>query len=519
MSAGLLDAIFATSTVAAGVDFPARTVVISHADRRDNSGWRNLTASELQQMTGRAGRRGRDLVGFAVVAPSLHQDPQTVARLLAAKPDPLESQFRATYTTLLNLLDAYENFGQVRAIAEQSFAFRDTARSIAQLQQQRAALDTQIEQTLRATHCPVSAETARGYERLASARARLQDATPLTRAEVRHAWLDKVVAPGRVVGLGRSGKKYLFVTWRYGESVGGVRPDGHGASTAVDRIGTVFENTYQIREEFIEQAFDEVKSGVNPRLTEPRLRDERDNEDDSAEIINGLLDQFIPAHLSTEARAGCEQSLWSVMPLATDYQRASVGIENLRDEIWEPFARRARVLDHFGYLDLSAEKVTESGAWLADLRVDRPLLVGEAIRAGLFNDLDAQLATTLMAALAADPDREFGELELNDTVMTALTKFEEIAFNVSTEEWKRGIEPEPDMNLSASAAAWLWAGGTEWAELVRQTKAEEGDLVRMLSRTGESLLQIARLRETQPVAASIAAAAAEIVLREPVRQD
>jgi replicative superfamily II helicase len=59
MSGGLLNALFASSTVAAGVDFPARTVVISNADTRGNDGWRPLRASELQQMTGRAGRRGR----------------------------------------------------------------------------------------------------------------------------------------------------------------------------------------------------------------------------------------------------------------------------------------------------------------------------------------------------------------------------------------------------------------------------------------------------------------------------
>ncbi|MDQ3746743.1 MAG: DEAD/DEAH box helicase, partial [Acidobacteriota bacterium] len=54
MSAGLLDAIFATATVAAGVDFPARTVVLENIDVRTGHGWRPLTASELQQMTGRA---------------------------------------------------------------------------------------------------------------------------------------------------------------------------------------------------------------------------------------------------------------------------------------------------------------------------------------------------------------------------------------------------------------------------------------------------------------------------------
>src|SRR6266496_4555420 len=134
MSAGLLDAIFATATVAAGVDFPARTVVVTCADRRSASGWQTLTASELQQMTGRAGRRGKDRVGFIVAAPGLHQNPQRIVELLNAPPEDLESQFRATYTSLLNLLDAFGNFARVREIAEQSFAHRRLLPRIHELQ-------------------------------------------------------------------------------------------------------------------------------------------------------------------------------------------------------------------------------------------------------------------------------------------------------------------------------------------------------------------------------------------------
>src|SRR4030095_2994293 len=137
MSAGLLDAIFATATVAAGVDFPARSVVLTGADARTGSGWRTLSASELQQMTGRAGRRGRDNVGFVVAAPGLHQDPERIAQLLKAPPDPLVSQFRATYTTLLNLLDAYGSFAQVHEIAARSFAYRELAQQISQLERAR----------------------------------------------------------------------------------------------------------------------------------------------------------------------------------------------------------------------------------------------------------------------------------------------------------------------------------------------------------------------------------------------
>ena len=79
------------------------------------------------------------------------------------------------------------------------------------------------------------------------------------------------------------------------------------------------------------------------------------------------------------------------------------------------------------------------------------------------------------------------------------------------------MTPAEEINLSAAAAAENWAGGMNWEELVFRTKAEEGDLVRLLSRTGEALRQIAQLKESNPAAAEIARATAEIILRAPVR--
>src|ERR1041384_1403898 len=166
MSAGWLDAIFATATVAAGVDFPARTVVLTGADARTASGWRPLSASELQQMTGRAGRRGRDNVGFVIAAPGLHQDPLGIAKLLNAPPDPLVSQFRATYTTLLNLLDAYGSFASVREIAGRSFAYRDSARQISQLEHSRDESEHKIETAFREAGCDLPISVVLGLERL-----------------------------------------------------------------------------------------------------------------------------------------------------------------------------------------------------------------------------------------------------------------------------------------------------------------------------------------------------------------
>ncbi len=518
MTRGLLDAIFATATVAAGVDFPARTVVITNVDARTSGGWRLLSASELQQMTGRAGRRGRDRVGFIVAAPGLHQDPERISQLLESPPDPLQSQFRATYSTLLNLLDAYSSFAGVREIAERSFAYRETARRITRLEREREEGERRIREKLDEAGCNLPTSVALGLERLASARQRLLETLPQTRAEVVHRWLDEVVVPGRIVGVGRNGRRLLLVMRRRGGNLIGMREDGRGANLSLERVGRVYENIYPLTEDKIEAAFDEVRArGGELALSEPRLRDARAEEDDAVNIINDLIDRLAPGDFNAEEKSICAEALWAVIEDAETVERSDRRIEALRAEIWQPFERRARVLDRFGYLDFAAERVTERGAWLADLHVDRPLLVGEALENGLFAALDDVRAAALMAALAADAERDYGELPLDDAIVSTLARFEEVAYKVATEEWQQGLEPGPEINFSAAAAAARWAGGAEWAELVRETRAEEGDLVRMLSRTGESLLQVAGLKAAQPAAARTAARAAEVVLREPVR--
>jgi ATP-dependent RNA helicase HelY len=518
MSAGLLDAIFATATVAAGVDFPARSVVLTGADARTGSGWRTLSASELQQMTGRAGRRGRDNVGFVVAAPGLHQDPERIAQLLKAPPDPLISQFRATYTTLLNLLDAYGSFVQVNEIAERSFAYRELSQQINQLEKARSESEQTIVDRLKDSGCDLPVSVALGLERLVAARARLQEAKPQTRAELFHNWLNEVVKPGRVVGVGRSGKRLVMVFEKLDGSIRGFREDGRSASFPQERIGRVYSPLYRLREEDIEHAFDEIRlRGKELVLNEPRLRDAEQAETEALAILDDSIDKLLPAEVTGAERLRCTQLLWELHETAEDYQRAMRRIEALRAEVWEPFEKRAKVLSVFGYLDYDAEKVTDRGRWLADLHIDRPLLVGEALENGLFNSLQHKHFAGIMAALTADEDRDYGELELDDDIVSALTRFENIGFKVSGEEWKHGVEPAPELNFSAAGAAVQWAGGAEWTEIVRQTRAEEGDLFRMFSRTGEALLQVAGLRRSHPQAAQMAAVVAEMVLREPIR--
>jgi superfamily II RNA helicase len=477
-----------------------------------------LTASELQQMTGRAGRRGRDNVGFVVAAPGVHQDPQRIAELLKARPDPLVSQFRATYTTLLNLLDAYENFAQVREIVERSFAHREAALEITRLQKVGTESEQRIQLKLEEAGCNLTVAAAVGFERLVSARTRLQNSKPQTRAEVLHRWLDEVVQPGRIVGIGRTGRRFVIITEKRGENVRGIREDGRTASFALPRIGRVYSPTFRLTDESIIEAFDEIRTrGKDLMIPEPRLSDTGSEENEALNVINDRLDSMLPGELGGEEKLRCTQVLWELLDDAENLERSTRMIERLRDEVWEPFEQRARVLATFGYLDYTAEKVTERGRWLADLHVDRPLLVGEALEAGLFNALEFHRLAGVMAALTADGDRDYGEIELEDALVTALAQFEDVGFKVATEEGKLGVETAPELNFSAAGAAALWASGAEWSKLVHETRAEEGDLFRMLSRTGEGLVQIAQLKNAHPEAARIAAIAADAILREPVR--
>jgi len=406
----------------------------------------------------------------------------------------------------------------VRAIAERSFAYRNLLPRIHQLETRCIENENRIRERLKRSSINLPVETVLGLERLTSARSRLLEGAPQTRREMRQRWLNKFVQPGRVVAIGRSGRRLALVIARAIDGVTALREDGRLASFPLQRIGRVFAPTFSTQPDRKEEAFDQIHDhGDQLVLPEPHLRDVRSEEDDSVKLINDLIDSLTAAQPGAVGQESISSVLWSLQSKAAAIEQAKRQIERLRNDIWEPFESCAHVLDHFGYLDSGTERLTDRGKWLADLRVDRPLLIGEALQRGLFASLDAQRAAALIAAIAADEDRDYGELELDDTIVSLLGQFEEISFDVSTEEWRQGIEAAPEINFSAAAAAAHWANRVDWPLLVRETRAEEGDLVRLFSRTGEALLQIAGLHATHAEAANLAARAAELILREPVR--
>jgi len=119
---GLIKVVFATETLAAGINMPARTTVISAISKRTDSGHRMLTANEFLQMSGRAGRRGMDKVGYVVVMGTQFQSPEEVAELVKSSSNPLESRFSPGYSMVLNLLQNLEP-EQAKELILKSFGY------------------------------------------------------------------------------------------------------------------------------------------------------------------------------------------------------------------------------------------------------------------------------------------------------------------------------------------------------------------------------------------------------------
>ena len=168
MSRGLLRSLVATGTVAAGVDFPARTVVITAHSKRGAEGFNRITASEFQQMSGRAGRRGKDTVGFCIAAPSRFCDPEALLKISGRDSEPLLSSYFPSPSTVLNIL-RYQNADGLRYTVERSFASFMDRKKAEQLRVESAAINSRVEEEF--SSLPKDTES---YARLLKDKKRLQ---------------------------------------------------------------------------------------------------------------------------------------------------------------------------------------------------------------------------------------------------------------------------------------------------------------------------------------------------------
>ena len=161
---GLIKVVFATETLAAGINMPARSTVISSVSKRTDSGHRMLTANEFLQMSGRAGRRGMDEVGYVTVVGTSFQTPEEVAQLVLSKSNPLESKFSPSYSMVLNLLQRF-SLEEAKELILKSFGYYSSDSRLTPILNQLNAYDKELNE--RAFICPyrLSDEELHSYDK------------------------------------------------------------------------------------------------------------------------------------------------------------------------------------------------------------------------------------------------------------------------------------------------------------------------------------------------------------------
>lgn len=141
---GLIKVVFATETLAAGINMPARSTVISAVSKRTDSGHRMLTPSEFLQMSGRAGRRGMDEIGYVTIVGTAFQSPEEVAELVTSDANPLESRFSPTYSMVVNLLQRF-TLEEAKELILKSFGYYSSTTRLTPLMKQQEELKNVID--------------------------------------------------------------------------------------------------------------------------------------------------------------------------------------------------------------------------------------------------------------------------------------------------------------------------------------------------------------------------------------
>ena len=516
---GLIRAVFATETLALGVNMPARTVVIERLDKWNGETHENLTPGEYTQLTGRAGRRGIDVEGHAVVIWQPGADPAAVAGLASTRTYQLNSSFRPSYNMAVNLV------GQVgrersRTLLESSFAQFQADRAVVgiarQLQRSREALNGYRE----AMSCD-----AGDFMAFMNLRKELSDReTELARSRSanRRAEAERSVGrlrPGDVIRVpaGRRAGVAVVLDAGAGEGPGAQGPLVLTANRQVKRL-PMTDFTTPV------EPFEHVRI---PKWFSARSPQHR--KDLAATVRNRLAGRDVPAPGRGQARDDAEISRLRTLvrqhpchrcPDREEHvrwaqryfrlQRETEGLErrvaSRSHVIARTFDRVCTVLDQLGYLD--GEKVTVPGRRLAGFYTELDLLAAECLGRGLWDGLSpAELAACVSALTyearksddAAAPRLPQGRAR---EVLAATVR---LWGELDTIERDNSLSflREPDFGFAW--AAWRWARGHRLDAVLTECGLTAGGFVRAVKQLVDLLDQIGANADRELAASARAA--------------
>lgn len=409
----LVKVVFATETLALGINMPARTVVLERLDKFNGESRVQITPGEYTQLTGRAGRRGIDTLGHSVIQWSGNLDPASVAGLASKRSYPLVSPFKPTANMAVNLIEA---FGRTRArqVLETSFAQFQADRSVVGLakgiREKQVSLD--------------------GYE--------------------------------------KSMQCHLGDFFQY---------------SSIRRELTDIEKT-------LTAGNTRAQRGKDLRQTKGRSELERK----VAELRVRMKTHPCHACKDRESHSRWAERWWQ---MHRETKATIDQIESRTNLVASTFDKICELLIELGYLDTSEAdlEVTAFGKMLARIYGERDLMVAEAIRTGIWDQLDAAGLAAMAAALVYEPRREDENFEpravrgnFQESFRNTQLLWEELEQLSKKHKLPRSSRIEMDL----SYPIFRWATGAKLDIVLESADLLPGDFIRWCKQIIDLLEQLAR---------------------------
>ncbi|HEY1330813.1 MAG TPA: DEAD/DEAH box helicase [Actinomycetota bacterium] len=495
--AGLVKVVFATETLSLGINMPAKTVVIEDLWKFSGERHELLTPGEYTQLTGRAGRRGIDEIGFAVVVYQRQVPFERVAGLASTRTYELRSSFRPSYNMAVNLV---RNYSQEEAhhLLNSSFAQFLADRGVVTLERQLERDRAGLEGYRRSMACDRGdfaefwglrerAATIRADARRAGERSAV-DEVRMGLAQLRPG--DVVYVPGAkrrglavVVGI-REGRPMLLTQDRRSFRAGPTDFDRAPARVAhidLPRSGSTRSARYR-----------RDLAARLATLPVPRSRPNRTTVDPKAESRAAALERKAARHPCATCPDRSKHERWAARASKLEHEVAALEqrIRRRTETLGRQFDRVVSVLGELDYVrDFG---LTEKGERLRRIYAEGDLLVTEGLAEGLFDGLSpAELAGLVSAFVFESREREPRRPEVPTAALRErLTALAAVWVRVRSVEESHQVELSRELDPGFAATIFRWAEGRGLQQVLAESGMAAGDFVRNCKQALDLLRQI-----------------------------
>jgi ATP-dependent RNA helicase HelY len=532
-AAGLCRVVFATETLALGINMPARSVVIEKLTKWNGETHADITPGEYTQLTGRAGRRGIDVEGHGVVLWQPGLDPKSVAGLASTRTYPLRSSFRPSYNMAVNLVKQVGR-ATARELLESSFAQFQADKAVVGLARQLRKSEEALAGYREAAHCHLGdfMEYAAMRRRLSDIEASMAKARRADRRDEVMASLE-ALRPGDVIEIpaGKFSGMAVVIDPGTRSDRDGPRPyvvtaDRHARRLSmVDfpvpvepftrmRIPRNFNGRNPQSRRDLASSLRTKTQGFAPppsrkgRGPAPQGRVARSRQEATAEQEISRLRSDLRAHPCHGCADREDHARWAERyhKLHRDTRTLQRRIEQRTNTIARQFDRVCDVLTTLGYLE--NDEVTQTGERLMRIYTDMDLVAAESLRNGLWDELSpSELAAVLSALVfeARKADDAIAPRIPGGQVKGTLADMVSLWADLDGLEKENRLDFLREPDLGFAWAAYRWAEGAALDEVLTETDLAAGDFVRWM----KQLLDLAD---------QVADAAGETELRKTAKQ-